>query len=97
MYARVVTVQIKPGMTEEATKIYQDSVVPASKEQPGSEGLFLLVDRGTGKGYSISLWDSEAAMIASESSGYLNQQLAKFGPLLAAAPTTERLEVAVKA
>ena len=97
MYARVVTVQIKPGMTDEATRLYQDSVVPAGKQQAGCVGMYLLVDQATGKGISVVLCDSEASMIASETSGYLNQQLAKFGPLMTAPPTTGRFEVAVKA
>jgi heme-degrading monooxygenase HmoA len=97
MFARVVTVQIKAGMTDAAIKFYQDSVVPAAKQQPGCVGLYLLVDQlGAGKGVSVTLWESKAAMTPSEADGYLNQQLAKFGPLLGAVPTSEHFVAAAK-
>jgi heme-degrading monooxygenase HmoA len=98
MFARVVTVQISLDKTDEATSIYRDSVVPAAGQQPGFKGLLLLLCKEEqGKALSITLWDSEAAMTASESSGFLNQQLAKFGSSMTARPTTEHFEVAVQA
>ncbi|MBI5230775.1 MAG: hypothetical protein HY876_01275 [Coriobacteriales bacterium] len=36
-------------------------------DMPGSLGLFYLVDRATGQTMSITLWDSEESMRASES------------------------------
>lgn len=96
MYARVVTVQVQPGKRDEAIGIYRDSVVPAAKQQKGSKGALLLTDRNTGKGISIALWETEADMKASEASGYLQEQLAKFGAILAAPPTTEHFEVSLQ-
>jgi heme-degrading monooxygenase HmoA len=97
MYARVITVQIQPSKVDEAIRIYQDSVVPAAKQQKGFKSIWLLTDRKSGKGISFGLWDTEADMIASESSGYLSEQLAKFGSLFTAPPITERFEVSVQA
>ncbi len=97
MYARLVTVQIAPDKSDEAIRIYRDSVVPAAKQQKGFKGLYDLVDRNTGKGVSITLWDTEADMIAGEASGYLREQLAKFAAMFTAPPTTERYEVVVQA
>ncbi|MDP2659103.1 MAG: antibiotic biosynthesis monooxygenase [Dehalococcoidia bacterium] len=96
MFARVVTVQVQPGKADEATSIYRDSVVPAGKQQKGHSGFMMLVDPNTGKGLSIALWETEADMKAGEASGYLQQQLAKFASLLAAAPVTEHYEVRVQ-
>ena len=93
MFARVVTVQVQPGKTDEAVQIYQDSVVPAGKQQKGHAGYILLADRNTGKGISIGLWETEADMKAGEASGFLQQQLAKFASVLAAPPVTEHYEV----
>ncbi len=96
MYARVTTVQIQPGKMEEAIRIYRDSVVPAAKQQHGFNGVFLLTDPNTGKGLSITWWETEADMKAGETSGYYQQQLAKFAPHFAAPPTRESYEVSVQ-
>jgi quinol monooxygenase YgiN len=93
-HARVVTVQITPDRLDEAVAIYQDSVVPTAKEHNGYLGALLLTDRSTGKGVSIVAWASEADLKASDSSGYLQAQLAKFSELFTAPPTVEVFEVA---
>jgi heme-degrading monooxygenase HmoA len=96
MYARVTIVQIKPGKTDEAIGIYRDSVVPAAKQLKGHKGGYLLTDRSTGKGISIALWETEADMKAGESSGYFQQQLAKFKDIFGAPPVREHYEVSVQ-
>jgi heme-degrading monooxygenase HmoA len=97
MYARVTSTQILPGKIDEAIRIYRDSVVPAAREQKGFTGAYELVDRGTGKSLSVSLWDTEADMLAGETSGYLREQVAKFGAVIVGPPTTEHYEVGVQA
>lgn len=72
-------------------------VLPAAKAQKGFKGAFFLADRGTGKGISIALWETETDMMASEASGYYQAQLAKMAPILAAPPVTEHFDVAVQA
>jgi heme-degrading monooxygenase HmoA len=96
MHARVVTTQLQPGKTDEAIRVYRDSVVPAARKQKGFKGGLLLTDRATGKGISIALWETEADMKATETSGYLQEQIAKFGALFAAPPVRETFEVTVQ-
>jgi quinol monooxygenase YgiN len=96
MYARIVTVHIKPEDIEAATAIYRDSVVPAAQQQPGNVSMTLLTDRVTGKSLSIGLWTNEADLVASGSNGYLQQQFAKFGAMFTAPPTAEAFEVRVR-
>jgi heme-degrading monooxygenase HmoA len=96
MFARLVTVQIQQGKMDEATNIYGDSVVPAAQQQKGFKSGFLFSDPSTGKGVSITLWETEDDMKASETSGYLQEQIAKFAAVLAAPPTTEHYEVAIQ-
>ena len=93
MHARMVTVPVKPEKIDEMVKIWQDSVLPAAKEQPGFKGALVLGDRETGEGFSISLWDSVVYMEAGESSGYYQEQLAKFGDTFAGQPTSRHFEV----
>ena len=97
MYARVTIVQFLPGKTDEAIALYRDSVVPAAKQQKGFKGLYLLTDRKMGKGISIAFWETEADMLAGESSGYYQQQLAKFKDHFGAPPVREAYEVSVQA
>jgi len=97
MYARVTIVQMLPGKIDEGIRIYRDSVVPAAKQQKGFKGIYLLSDRKTGKGISIALWQTEADMTAGESSGYYQQQLAKFKDIFGAPPVREQYEVTVQA
>lgn len=97
MYARVTIVQMQPAKFDEGIRIYRDSVVPAGKKQKGFKGIYLLTDRNTGKGISIALWETEADMKAGESSGYFQQQLAKFKDIFGAPPVREQYEVSVQA
>ena len=97
MNARVTIVQIVPGKLDEAVGLYRDSVVPAAKQQKGCKGLYLLTDCNTGRGISITLWETEADMTAGENSGYYQQQLAKFKDVFSAPPVREAYEVSVLA
>jgi heme-degrading monooxygenase HmoA len=95
MYARVSIGQMLPAKADEAIGIYRDSVVPAAKQQKGFKGLFVLTDRKTGKGLTIALWESEAEMMAGETSGYYQQQVAKFKDILSTPPVREAYEVSI--
>ena len=97
MFARLTIVQVKPGTLEQAIKIMDESVSPATKAQKGFRGSYLLTDNKTNKGISISLWDNEEDAIANEQSGYYQEQIAKFGELFAAPPVREGYEVSLQA
>ena len=96
MFARLTTVQVKMDKLDETVKLYEESVVPAAKSQKGNVGAYLLVNRETGKGVSITVWDSEEDAIANEQSGYYQEQLAKFKDAFTAPPVREGYEVAIK-
>jgi quinol monooxygenase YgiN len=97
MHVRVTKVQLQPDKLDEAIRIYQESVVPAAKQQPGFRSTQLLTDRASGTGMAVTAWDTEANMQASEASGYYQEQIAKFAPLLTAPPVREMYEVSVSA
>lgn len=96
MFARVTLTEMIPDKTDEATKLYRESVVPAAKAQRGFCGIYLLSNSKTGKAISISLWDSEADAIANEQSGYYQEQVGKFIDVFTAPPGQEGYEVAVQ-
>jgi len=97
MYARVTHVQMQPDKIDEAVSIYRDSVVAAVKAQKGYRATYMLSDRATGKGMAVTIWESLADLQASESSGFYNEQVGKFAPLLTAPPVREVYEVGVQA
>ena len=97
MYARVVIGQYKPGKLDEGMQIYRESMLPEARQQKGFKGATALVDRSTGKGISITLWQTEAdAQASGTGSAYLQAQLAKIASLLAAPPSIEMYEVIVQ-
>ncbi len=96
MYARVVTVNIHPDRLDEAIQIFRDSISPASKQQKGNKGGYLLTDHQTGKAISIAFWETEADMAAGETGDYLREQIAKVASTFTAAPVTEHYEVSVE-
>ncbi len=96
MYARVTNATAQPGKVDETIRVMRDSILPAAKKQKGFKSLFFLMNRNTGKGVVIVLWNTKADMTAGESSGYYQEQVAKEVPLLAGSPTVEHYEVSVK-
>ena len=83
MHVRVTTIQLQPGKVDQAVRIYQESVVPARKTTGRvSERQTLLIDRAANKGVAITYWASEADLMASEASGYYQEQVAKFAPIV---------------
>jgi heme-degrading monooxygenase HmoA len=95
-YARLFTTQGAPEKMDEAIRITRDSVLPAARKQQGFEGLLLLADRQIGKGISVTCWETLDDLQASETSGYLREQLGKITPLLTAPPVKEVFEVVVQ-
>lgn len=93
MFARVTTVQIRPDTVDEATRIYNDSVIAAAKGQQGYVNTYMLTDRASGRGMAVTLWQTLEDLQASESSGYYQEQVAKFAPFLTAQPVREVYEV----
>ena len=56
----------------------------------------MLTDGKTGKGISISLWETEEDAIANEQSGYYQEPIAKFKDFFTAPPVQEGYEVVVE-
>jgi heme-degrading monooxygenase HmoA len=96
MNAHVVTVQFQPGKIDEAIGIYRD-IAPVVKQQQGFKGALVLTDPNTGKGVSITLWETEADLLkVTVPGGVFQEQLAKFAQVLAGPPTIESYEVSVR-
>ena len=68
MHARVISVQLRPGTADEASRIYRESVLPAARRQPGFQRALFLVDPITERAVSVTQWATEADLAASETS-----------------------------
>lgn len=93
MHARVTTVSVHPDKVAETTRVYNESVLPAIKAANGNRGVFLLIDAATGKGMSITLWNSAADGQAYDTSGTYREQVAKVSPFFSAPPSLATYEV----
>ena len=80
---------------KDAIDLFGDSVAPAVRERTGFQHAHLLVDRDANKMTAISFWDSEADVAALMTSGFYQEQVAKFGAYFAGPPEREMYEVAV--
>jgi heme-degrading monooxygenase HmoA len=63
MYARIATFESDPGQIDEAIRMVR-SEVDSAETPSGLEGakMLMLVNRETGKGLGITLFEDEAAM-----------------------------------
>src|SRR5918997_3862533 len=66
MFASVSTYQGPPDQIDEGIRYAQENIVPTLQEVEGFEGVYLLVERQSGEVLTITLWESEEAMRASE-------------------------------
>lgn len=66
MYARLSTYQGTPVPSGGDMTRRADEILRQIRDLDGFQGLYLLVDRATGKEVSLTLWQDEASMRASE-------------------------------
>jgi len=66
MFARVSTFQGSEDQTAEGIRVAREQILPVAKLQDGFKGIFILFDRGSGRSLSVTLWETEEDMHASE-------------------------------
>ena len=93
MYARVTTFHLNVKSMEEATKIYEDSIIPEAKKQKGFQKAFFLVNRNAGKFVSITIWESIEFALNNQKSGYFQNQIDKFEKYMVVKPEVEGYSV----
>lgn len=96
MHARLITVQIQHDQLDEASRLYQEQLLPIARQQSGFKGGWLLLDRHTGKGLAILLWQAETDLRAGEANPLLQQQMGHLAQTFVGTPWRECFEVAVQ-
>ena len=97
MYVRAGTSQIQSGKMQEAIEIANDSVVPDVKAQKGFRGIYFMTGAAGGNFLALSVWETEADMLASESDAFSLEPFAKIGALMAGPPEFDHYELSVEA
>lgn len=88
-FSRVIRGKVEPEKHQEAFAIFTDDIIPAAKEQEGFRGANLFTNPQNGKFISTTIWKTEENMTASDTSGYLREQLDKVAALLTEPPVIE--------
>ena len=96
MFARVTLFEIDTLRIDldTAQEKFEEMIAPEARKQEGYEGMYVMRTSG-GKGLIMSLWASEEAATAGLTSGYYDEQLAKFVTFFRAPSGREHYEVVI--
>jgi heme-degrading monooxygenase HmoA len=98
MIARVTLAEIDPVRisVERASRLFEDSVVPALRDQDGYEGAYVLLS-DQGKVLALTFWESDAAAQAGlqGTQSFYVEQVEKFVTLYRSPPGREMYDVVV--
>ena len=96
MHARILRFQTKIDSVDQASKIFEENVIPLCQKQQGYKGAFFLVDRENGNCVPVTIWETEEDMLATEHSRFFQEQIVKFMNFFTELPVREGYEVVVK-
>ena len=93
MFARRLSVQLKPNKFAEFIKTYEKGIIPLLRKQEGfqDEITFAATDRI--EVLAISLWDTRANAETYAASVYKKEVLRMLGPMIAGTPEVATTEV----
>lgn len=95
MHARMTIVEALPEQADSFLAVLREQVLPRARKWDGYRGVLSLIDRSSGKNVTVTIWETEEAMRASdESAGQLRSNaISDVG--VSRSPSVERYEVAV--
>ena len=68
----------------------------AAEAQQGFREIYFMTNPASGNFLALSVWETEADMLASESDGFYREQFAKVGALMAGPPEFDHYELSVE-
>lgn len=92
MHARVSTYEFPPDRADEVIRGFDED--RSLEAIPGIVEAYMLIDRAAGRAMSVTLWETEAALQASEEEAHLIRARAT-GPAGGSVGRIERYEVAL--
>lgn len=96
MFARVSIIEGSPDRLDESIRQTREKIIPEARKMHGFKGLYQLIDRKTGKGMAITLWETEFDLNASAEAA--NRLRAQASQVMEASkpPKVEMYEVAIQ-
>jgi len=94
MHARVTRYEGSPEQVDAAIKLVKETIAPAAQRMQGFKGGYWLLDRPSGKGFSVTLFENEAALHATEDDA---AQLRSRASSIVRITAVERYEVVAEA
>ena len=91
MHARITYSQLVDGATDKALDVWKEKVGPALKQAKGFKGAYVIGNPNTGKGVTVTLWETENDMKATDAT--MPQTLALFDGMFATQPDQDAMEV----
>ncbi len=70
MFARNVSIRLKPNSSVEFTKLVEDEAIPTLRKQQGFEGELTFLASGGAEAVAISFWDNQEHAEAYARTGY---------------------------
>ncbi len=92
MFARKVSIQLKPEMLAEFTSIFEKEVIPLLRKQQGFQDEITFAMPGSTNVLAISLWDTQKNAETYASKGYKDVQK-MLENVMVGTPTVETTEV----
>jgi heme-degrading monooxygenase HmoA len=66
VFGRITHIEGAPDQIDQGTEYVRQTILPAARQLDGFRGVLSLADRAAGKAMTITLWETEEAMRASE-------------------------------
>ena len=85
MYASVTVAQVNRERVDDIAPLYE-RLVPTLREARGWLGVYVVIDRLTGDGHLLGLWETKEDAASFESSGTFQRLLSEYPPGLLAGP-----------
>ncbi len=96
MHARVTTIQVQPGRLNDLVQVLQYSLLPTLTSLAGFQRALLLNSPEADRCVTVSLWATEAEMLASEQGGVFQMVRSGLLDALIATIRVERFEVGLQ-
>ncbi|UCE42609.1 MAG: antibiotic biosynthesis monooxygenase [Candidatus Aminicenantes bacterium] len=93
MFARTLRFQTHLDRIDEASKLFEEQVVPSVKSIKGYIGARFMADRKMGNCIVMTFWETEKDLLETENSRFFQEQLVKFIKFFTTAPVREVYEV----
>ena len=85
VYASVTVAQVSLDRVDDVAPLYE-RFLPTLRSAPGWLGVYVVVDRSSGNGHLLGLWETEADAQSFETSGAFQRLLAEYPPGILVAP-----------